>query len=89
MQEQQLIALTGDKGGVGKSTIAILLAEWSLFQGRGGQGYRRGSEPEHADMGRQMRREGLFRQFTPSYPGHCRHSRNQRLKHDPIHPRRR
>ena len=34
MQEQQLIALTGDKGGVGKSTIAILLAEWSLFQGR-------------------------------------------------------
>ena len=33
MQQQQLIALTGDKGGVGKSTIAILLAEWSLFQG--------------------------------------------------------
>ena len=31
--QDQLIALTGDKGGVGKSTLAILLAEWSIFQG--------------------------------------------------------
>ncbi len=29
-----LIAVTGDKGGVGKSTIAALLAEWLLCQGR-------------------------------------------------------
>ncbi len=29
-----LIAVTGDKGGVGKSTIAALLAEWLLHQGR-------------------------------------------------------
>ena len=33
MHQRQLIALTGDKGGVGKSTIAILLAEWSFFRG--------------------------------------------------------
>ena len=29
-----LIAVTGDKGGVGKSTIAALLAEWLLYQER-------------------------------------------------------
>ncbi len=29
-----LIAVTGDKGGVGKSTIVALLAEWLLHQGR-------------------------------------------------------
>lgn len=28
-----LIALTGDKGGVGKSTVALLLAEWMLMKG--------------------------------------------------------
>ncbi len=33
MQEGILIVLTGDKGGVGKSTIAILLAEWMLERG--------------------------------------------------------
>ncbi len=33
MKESLLIALTGDKGGVGKSTIAILLAEWLVKQG--------------------------------------------------------
>jgi MinD-like ATPase involved in chromosome partitioning or flagellar assembly len=32
--EQLLISLTGDKGGVGKSTIAILLAEWIISRGR-------------------------------------------------------
>jgi chromosome partitioning protein len=32
--EQLLISLTGDKGGVGKSTIAILLAEWIIAKGR-------------------------------------------------------
>jgi cellulose biosynthesis protein BcsQ len=34
MKERLLIALTGDKGGVGKSTIAILLAEWLVNQKR-------------------------------------------------------
>ena len=28
MAENRLIAVTGDKGGVGKSTIVSLLAEW-------------------------------------------------------------
>jgi chromosome partitioning protein len=32
--KQLLISLTGDKGGVGKSTIAILLAEWIISRGR-------------------------------------------------------
>ena len=32
--EQLLISLTGDKGGVGKSTIAFLLAEWIIAKGR-------------------------------------------------------
>jgi cellulose biosynthesis protein BcsQ len=31
---QRLFALTGDKGGVGKSTLAILLAEWLLHKGK-------------------------------------------------------
>jgi cellulose biosynthesis protein BcsQ len=30
----KLIALTGDKGGVGKSTLAILLAEWLVNKGK-------------------------------------------------------
>jgi len=34
MKKDFLIAVTGDKGGVGKSTIAALLAEWLLHQGR-------------------------------------------------------
>ena len=34
MQKESLIAITGDKGGVGKSTIAALLAEWLIHQGR-------------------------------------------------------
>jgi chromosome partitioning protein len=33
MKKDFLIAVTGDKGGVGKSTIAALLAEWLLHQG--------------------------------------------------------
>src|SRR5215510_11478783 len=33
MKDRLLIALTGDKGGVGKSTIAILLAEWLVRKG--------------------------------------------------------
>lgn len=33
MNKEFLIAVTGDKGGVGKSTIAALLAEWLLHQG--------------------------------------------------------
>lgn len=32
--EQLLISLTGDKGGVGKSTITVLLAEWIISRGR-------------------------------------------------------
>lgn len=34
MKDHLLIALTGDKGGVGKSTIAVLLAEWFVIEGR-------------------------------------------------------
>lgn len=34
MKKDFLIAVTGDKGGVGKSTIAALLAEWLLHQGQ-------------------------------------------------------
>ena len=30
MAEELLISLTGDKGGMGKSTLALLLAEWIL-----------------------------------------------------------
>ena len=30
----QTIAVTGDKGGTGKSTISILLAEWCAFRGK-------------------------------------------------------
>ena len=33
MKEPLLIAFTGDKGGVGKSTLAILLAEWLTKKG--------------------------------------------------------
>ena len=33
MKDRMLIALTGDKGGVGKSTLAILLAEWLVMKG--------------------------------------------------------
>ncbi len=32
MAENRLIAVTGDKGGVGKSTIVSLLAEWLLHE---------------------------------------------------------
>jgi CO dehydrogenase nickel-insertion accessory protein CooC1 len=34
MAEELLISLMGDKGGVGKSTIALLLAEWMVSKGR-------------------------------------------------------
>lgn len=34
MTSETLIAITGDKGGVGKSTLTALLAEWFLFQGQ-------------------------------------------------------
>ena len=34
MKKDFLLAVTGDKGGVGKSTLAALLAEWLLHQGR-------------------------------------------------------
>ena len=33
MAEPLIFAITGDKGGVGKSTIAILLTEWLLMRG--------------------------------------------------------
>jgi cellulose biosynthesis protein BcsQ len=34
MKKDYLIAVTGDKGGVGKSTLVALLAEWLLYQGQ-------------------------------------------------------
>ncbi|MDJ0648876.1 MAG: ParA family protein [Xenococcaceae cyanobacterium MO_188.B19] len=34
MKKDWMIAVTGDKGGVGKSTLVALLAEWLLYQGR-------------------------------------------------------
>src|SRR5262249_46095652 len=34
MSDKRLIVLTGDKGGVGKSTLAALLTEWLLSQGK-------------------------------------------------------
>jgi len=34
MSNNRLIVLTGDKGGVGKSTLAALLTEWLLSQGK-------------------------------------------------------
>jgi chromosome partitioning protein len=34
MSDKRLIVLTGDKGGVGKSTLAALLTEWFLSQGK-------------------------------------------------------
>src|SRR5215510_692448 len=33
MTDRLLLALTGDKGGVGKSTLAILFAEWLVMKG--------------------------------------------------------
>src|SRR4029450_5365626 len=33
MKDGALIVFTGDKGGVGKSTLAVLLTEWLLSQG--------------------------------------------------------
>lgn len=34
MKEDALIVFTGDKGGVGKSTLAVLITEWFLSQGK-------------------------------------------------------
>jgi CO dehydrogenase nickel-insertion accessory protein CooC1 len=34
MKDDALIVFTGDKGGVGKSTLAVLLTEWLLSQGQ-------------------------------------------------------
>ena len=34
MDDKVLIAVTGDKGGVGKSTLAALAAEWFLYQNK-------------------------------------------------------
>ncbi len=34
LEPNYLIAITGDKGGVGKSTLTALLVEWLLFTGR-------------------------------------------------------
>lgn len=34
MSDTRLIVLTGDKGGVGKSTLAALLTEWFLSKGK-------------------------------------------------------
>ena len=33
MKDEALIVFTGDKGGVGKSTLAVLITEWIHFQG--------------------------------------------------------
>ena len=32
MKDGTLIVFTGDKGGVGKSTLAVLMTEWLLSQ---------------------------------------------------------
>lgn len=34
MKDDTLIVFTGDKGGVGKSTLAVLMTEWLLSQGK-------------------------------------------------------
>ena len=34
MKDGALIVFTGDKGGVGKSTLAVLMTEWLLSQGK-------------------------------------------------------
>lgn len=34
MKDGTLIVFTGDKGGVGKSTLAVLMTEWLLAQGK-------------------------------------------------------
>src|SRR5215475_2969909 len=34
MKDDVLIVFTGDKGGVGKSTLAVLITEWFLSQGK-------------------------------------------------------
>jgi len=34
MKDGTLIVFTGDKGGVGKSTLAVLMTEWLLSQGK-------------------------------------------------------
>ena len=34
MNESTLIVFTGDKGGVGKSTLAVLMTEWLLSKGK-------------------------------------------------------
>ena len=34
MKDGTLIVFTGDKGGVGKSTLAVLMTEWFLSQGK-------------------------------------------------------
>ena len=34
MTESRLIVFTGDKGGVGKSTLAVLMTEWLLSKGQ-------------------------------------------------------
>jgi CO dehydrogenase nickel-insertion accessory protein CooC1 len=34
MTESRLIVFTGDKGGVGKSRLAVLMTEWLLSKGK-------------------------------------------------------
>jgi chromosome partitioning protein len=34
MKDGIIIVFTGDKGGVGKSTLAVLMTEWLLSQGK-------------------------------------------------------
>jgi cellulose biosynthesis protein BcsQ len=34
MKDGGLIVFTGDKGGVGKSTLAVLMTEWFLSRGK-------------------------------------------------------